>query len=63
MTRRLKIDSELVSAYTNRGTAKRELGKYHEAILDYDKAIELDPQLAQAYYNRGIVKERIRQTS
>ena len=29
------------------------MGKYNEAIKDYDKGIELDPQDAMAYRNRG----------
>ena len=36
-----------------RGNANTNLGKYKEAIENYDKAIELNPQYADAYYNRG----------
>ena len=32
------------------------MGKYEEAIKDYDKVIELNPQYDGAHYNRGVVK-------
>ena len=35
---------------------KKNLGKYEEAIKDYDKAIELDPDYSDAYNNRGLAK-------
>ena len=31
-------------------------GKYEEAIVYYNKAIELDPNNSAAYYNKGSVK-------
>ena len=43
-------------AYFQRGNENLTLGKYKEAIADYDKAIELNPQYALAYNNRGIAK-------
>ncbi len=44
------------TAYNNSGLAKAKLGKYREAIVDYDQAIELDPEYAKAYHNRGNAK-------
>ena len=46
----------LAYAYYNRGNTKYYLGRYAEAITDYDKAIELDPNYKDTYNNRGIVK-------
>ena len=40
--------------YTNRGTAYSKKGNYHEAIREYDKAIEVNPRYALAYYNRSV---------
>ena len=49
------------TSYTNRGLAKSMLGRHHEAIIDYSKAIELQPTpsfheniLIASYFNRGI---------
>lgn len=40
-------------AYNLRGYAKRWLGKYEEAIKDYEIAINIDNNYADAYYNMG----------
>jgi tetratricopeptide (TPR) repeat protein len=42
-------------AYNYRGSAKKRMGRYAEALHDYDKAIELQPNYAIAYNNRGYV--------
>ena len=47
--------------YFLRGNAKYELGLYHEAISDYDKAIRLDPDFALAYINRGRAKSSLKE--
>ena len=41
-------------AYGNRGNAYRDLKRYNEAIVDYNKVMELDPKDALAYKNRGL---------
>jgi tetratricopeptide (TPR) repeat protein len=33
-------------------------GKYEEAIIELNKAIELDPEYAAAYYDRGIAYDK-----
>ena len=45
--------SLLAGAYSNRGNAKNCLGKYKDAIIDLDKAIELEPKFAMPYNNKG----------
>lgn len=39
--------------YNKRGLAKGKLGRYQEAIQDFDAAIGLIPDFAIVYYNRG----------
>ncbi|MHA7840923.1 MAG: tetratricopeptide repeat protein, partial [Gammaproteobacteria bacterium] len=46
-------------AYHNRGLAKRQLGRYAEAIADYDEALRLNPAKAEAYHNRGYAKRQL----
>ena len=36
------------------GNALYDLGRYEEAIVSYDKALEIKPDLHEAWYNRGI---------
>ena len=54
----LSQNSRTISAETHylRGNAKYELGLYHAAIADYNKAIGLKPDYALAYNNRGFAR-------
>ena len=56
-------NSQSISAatYWHRGNAKLELGLYHEAISDYDKAILLKPDDAHAYIGRGLAKANLKE--
>lgn len=40
-------------AYNNRGSNYVKLGRYQEAISDYDMAVKINPKYPDAYYNRG----------
>jgi tetratricopeptide (TPR) repeat protein len=42
-------------AYNSRGLALQEMGRYDEAIGDYNKAIVLDPLSPEPYINLGMV--------
>jgi len=47
-----KLDTgELV----NKGISLGKLGKYHEAIVCFDRALEINPRLSEAWYNKGAV--------
>lgn len=35
-----------------------QLGRYAEALTDYEAAIVVDPQSSYAYYNAGIAADR-----
>jgi tetratricopeptide (TPR) repeat protein len=41
-------------AYFRRGLAYENLGKYHSALQDFNKAVELNPKDAAAYFMRGL---------
>ena len=41
-------------AFTNRGYAYYKIGKYDEAIADYNKTLQLDATDAGTYHNRGV---------
>ena len=49
----IKLNSQIVTAYNNRGVAYSQKGENDRAIKDYDKAIELNSNNAESYYNRG----------
>jgi tetratricopeptide (TPR) repeat protein len=49
----IKLNSDYVLAYNNRGNAYADLGQYQGAIENYNEAIRLQPYNAIAYNNRG----------
>ncbi len=51
-TQSIQADESFASAFNNRGVAKVEDGRPHEAILDYNRAIELDSAYEDARFNR-----------
>ena len=54
-----ELESNLGFAYYHRGVACREIGKYHEAIYDFDRAIKLDSNYSSAYLERGHVYQKL----
>ena len=46
-------------AFNNRGISYKNLGRYDEAIADYNRAIELKPDYAKAYRNRALAYRAI----
>ena len=49
----IAADPGQASLYKQRGNAYYCLGKYQEAMIDYNTAIVLDPVYADGYNNRG----------
>jgi len=49
-----EIASKSAEVWFNKGFALSSLGKYEDAILAYEKAIQIDPQLVEAWNNKGI---------
>ncbi len=47
----IELDSEMASAFANRGGALVSAGRFDEAIASYRRAIVLDPQRPEAFYN------------
>jgi len=58
----IKLDSNYVEAYFNRGVLKKDLGDFRGAIQDYTKAIELNSKDTSVYIlfnNRAYAKLQI----
>jgi len=49
---------KIVEVYNRRGRARLRLGKYIEAITDFDAAISINPEGSAAYGNKAICFER-----
>lgn len=52
----IRLDPNDSAAYSNRGSAKSDLGQHEEAIKDCDESIRLDPSNSAAYSNRSRAK-------
>ena len=60
-SRAIELDSEFVSAYSNRATAHERKGDFEKAIEDYDNLIVHDPKSSVAYNNRGITHAKMKE--
>jgi tetratricopeptide (TPR) repeat protein len=49
----VELDPKLAAAWSNRGVAYNNMGKWDQAIADYSKAVELNPKDADAWHNRA----------
>ena len=49
----------LVSALYNKGTSLAKLGKYEEAIVYFDKALEINPDNVEALNNTGVALAKL----
>ncbi|GAX41804.1 tetratricopeptide TPR_2 repeat protein [Tolypothrix sp. NIES-4075] len=58
-TEAIRLNPKYVSAYNDRGIARRSLRDNQGAIADYEQAIRLDPKYTLAYYNRGLVRSEL----
>lgn len=47
--------------YTERGNAYSAMGRYRQAVEDFNKAIKLNPYYAKSYYNRGLAYAKLGQ--
>jgi tetratricopeptide (TPR) repeat protein len=52
----LKLKDDAPDVLDTRGFVHLRLGKYDDAIKDYDAALKLDPKIAGALYGRGVAK-------
>ena len=43
----------------NRATALEDVGRPHQAVAAYERALALDPRLADAHYNLGVLLEQL----
>ena len=51
---RIKESPQSIDAYSQRGDAHFFLGRFKDAVADYDKTIELDETQAASHWRRGI---------
>lgn len=55
---RITDKKDLATLYSKRGYTRVYLGKYDDAILDLNQAIQYDPNLGSAYWNRSLYWEK-----
>lgn len=55
-------EDETVATYVNRGILKARLGRFDEAVSDYDTALRHDPDEPEAYLNKGFALLQLSET-
>ena len=50
-----KYPNQIVDAYNNRGYYYIEMNRYHDALVDLDRALALNPKVARIWVNKGTV--------
>ena len=58
----IRKDNRFAEAFNNRGIAYADLGKWRNAINDYDSAIRLEPDFSDAFNNRGMAYANLGET-
>ena len=58
LSKAIRLDPRLSTAYAQRGFTYACRGDYDRAIADYDEAIRLNPQYIEVYNDRGIVRDK-----
>jgi tetratricopeptide (TPR) repeat protein len=58
----IRKDAHFAEAFNNRGIAYADLGRWREAIKDYDRAIQLESTLSDAFNNRGTAHANLGET-
>ena len=53
-SRAIELNPKNAKAYSDRGVAYGEKGKYELAIKDFNMSIQINPNDADVYYNRGV---------
>jgi len=54
----IALETNLAAIFDSRALVYLKLGKYDEAIADYDRALALDPRMATSLYGRAVAKTR-----
>lgn len=49
------LSAQTAKDYYKRGNEKSKIGRYKEAILEYDKSIKINSSIGSAYRNRAFV--------
>ena len=57
-TKAIKIKSDYVDAYFNRGIAYEQLGMIDKAVKDYGRVINIKPGMSEAYINRALLYKK-----
>ena len=54
----LKLKQDNAVTFDTRALVELRMGKYQEALADYERALQNSPKLASALFGRGIVELR-----
>ncbi|MDQ6864896.1 MAG: tetratricopeptide repeat protein [Thermoproteota archaeon] len=50
----MQTNPNYAEALINKGNTLGKLGRYNEAIIFHDKALQINPNYAEAFYDRGV---------
>ena len=59
----LKINPGAAKVHNEKGLARLRMGRFEDAVTNYDRALKLDARMTFSYYGRALARARLGQSA